>query len=202
MIYTDIKVENPNNLSEEIQIVFDKTREYINKESETFKKEVFDKVTDDIEEWMFERYENVQRQYFSDITTVLLGQKYQSVKDKEKIEEWLLGIGYSAQSFRKALYEENKEEILSALVNDSLYERLDNLFKSSYFRYWELSDITKNYPQTAIINHFTNYLLSKKGFADFMNMKLDDCIKSKREELQELERQISKINNELSNDDL
>jgi hypothetical protein len=177
--------------------IYIKTSQYLAKISEEFREKVFSAVCDDIEKWTSERIDNVKRYFFDEVVNHLLGinHVYIDSDDKKKIDEYLSGIGYTAQSFRKKLFDENREVILEAITRDAMYERLKPYER--YYRYWEFSDITEGYPQSSIARGFFDELISKKGFDDYMKERLSNDIIKLKEERDELSVSLKKIKYEL-----
>ena len=186
------KLNIPDEMEKESGIILKQTTEFLKKASESFEKDVFSKLCDDIETWIFERFENVRRQYFDGIRAFLCGETSTYIEDSKTLSIWLHEIGYTPKSFRKKIFEENKQDILEAITDDAIHERLKHSFVR-YFGGWEFSDITTGYPQSDIINSFMEYLMTKKGFDVCFDKKLSKKIKSKQEELARLNEEIIKI---------
>jgi hypothetical protein len=186
-----------DNMEDANDLVLEKTILQIKELQEKFNKEVFDKLCEDIEDWLFERFENVRWQYFNGIVAYLLDQDCVYISDKETLEQWLSDIGYTQQSFRKKIYEDNKETINKAITYDAVYEALKDLFNHSYFRTWTFKDITINYPQSTIIREFLRQLIQQEGFDDQVKNMLDDDIKQKMNKLNKLKTEIINIQNRI-----
>lgn len=77
-------------------------------------------IAEDIEAWLFERFENVRKQYFDDIVDYLLGEDHRFIEDEETLQNWLAGIGYTQKTFRKRIYQDNKEIINQAIISDAI----------------------------------------------------------------------------------
>ena len=75
------------------------TMEEIKELQKKFNKEVFGTICDDIETWLYERFENVRSSYFNGVVAFLLNEKNTYVTDKETLEKWLSGLGYTQESF-------------------------------------------------------------------------------------------------------
>jgi hypothetical protein len=186
-----------DNMEDVDNLVLEKTISQIKELQEKFNKEVFDKLCEDIEDWLFERFDNVRWQYFNGIVAYLLDQNCVYITNKETLEQWLSKIGYTQQSFRKKIYEDNKETVNKAIVYDAVYEALKNLFNHSYFKSWTFKDITINYPQTIIIKEFMRQLILTEGFNDEIKNMLDVEIKNKMNELSNLKLRIGDIQDKL-----
>lgn len=173
-----------DNMEEISGLLFKKTKEYITKATEELQKNVWLKTCDDLEDWMFECFDNVRYQYFQGVLAYLLGTKYTYTKDPEKLEEWLKSIGHDAISLRKKIYEENKDVIVQAIAADALYERATF---DTYFKHWNFSDTHRSYPQTNIVKRFFNYIINTNGFEEYMTEQLDATIQGKINRIKELE---------------
>lgn len=186
------KDENDDN--EKInKLVFDKTKSYINELKTDMFKDLFRALSEDIENYMYERFDNVKHKYFDQVTNFLLG-KYFCDNDDPQCKEWLTSIGYDASSFRKKIYEENKEDILNSLQSDATYEKLENKF-NSYFNSWTFQDISKAYPQTIIIQKFMNYLVEKEpeGFKVYIQKLNDRTIQQQLEKIEYYKKEIADL---------
>ena len=190
-----------DNMEELEKPILKTTMEEIKELQKNFNKEVFDNVCHDIETWLYERFDNVRQSYFNGVVAFLLDQKCVYIKDKETLEEWLSGIGYDQISFRKKIYEDNKETINKAITYDAMYEALEKLFEHSYFKSWNFSDINKRYPQTIIIKNFMQQLIKLDGFDNEIRKMLDEEVNQKlyeikyyKDELAEIQEKIKKLN--------
>jgi flagellar capping protein FliD len=190
----DIEEKGLEELEKEI---FIKTSEYFSNAVDKFKKEIFDTVSDDIEKWIYERIDNTKRYFFDAIVNHLMGVSavHVAIEDRTKIDEMLSGLGYTVQSFRKKLYEENKDVILKAIAEDGFYERLKPYERT--FQSWDFSDITKGYPQSSIARCFLNELIKKDGFDDYMKSILSTDIQAMKNQRDELKKELSDILSQL-----
>jgi flagellar capping protein FliD len=190
----DIEEKGLEELEKEI---FIKTSEYFSNAVDKFKKEIFDTVSDDIEKWIYERIDNTKRYFFDTIVNHLMGVSavHVAIEDRTKIDEMLSGLGYTVQSFRKKLYEENKDVILKAIAEDGFYERLKPYERT--FQSWDFSDITKGYPQSSIARCFLNELIEKDGFDDYMKSILSTDIQAMKNQRDELKKELSDILSQL-----
>ena len=176
---------NTDELNNEL---FKETSEYLKEQTEDMQKKLFDKVSSDIEEFMYERFDNVQQQYFENVVTFLLNREYRGAKDKEKLTKWLSSLGHDQQSFRKKIFEDNKEEITKQISYDASYELVENMFKDSYFKSWDFGDISTAYPQTQVVKGFLNALVKKDGFEDYLKEKVSHEMSNKLEDFNKLSK--------------
>jgi hypothetical protein len=191
--YDMINELKETNIEELEKEMFKVTDDYLNKAAEKFKKEMFHEVSTDLENWMSERIDNTKRYFFDAVVNYLIGRRCTGIdnKDKETINDFLKEIGFSAESLRLKIYEENKETILKEITNDSIYECLENFNRS--FKHWDLKDITTNYPQTDIIKKFIRYIVKIDGLENYIFEELNNEIKEKKEELKKLNIEINKL---------
>jgi len=185
--------EIEDNMEETKDLVLDKTIKTIESLQKKFNEEVFSSICDDVETWMFERFENVRRRYFDGIVSYLLDEDYRCITKVEPLEKWLAGLGYEQQSFRKKIYLDNKEEINNAIACDAVYQLIENMFVNNYFKSWEFKDITRGYPQTEIIKGFLKELISKDGFNEEVKNMLDNEINQKILKLKNLKEELSTL---------
>ncbi len=192
--------EFEDNMEDVSGLILDKTINKVKELQKQFNKEVFPAICDDIESWMYERFDNVRRQYFDAVVAFLLDQDNTHVTDKETLSEWLSGIGYTQAKFRTKIYEDNKEIINKSITGNAVYETLENMFETGYFRSWKFSDITKGYPQSIIIRKFMRELVKRDGFDEEIKAMLDAEAKEKlariaylKEELKQIEQRIEEI---------
>lgn len=169
------------------------TMEEVKELQKQFNKEVFSTICNDIETWLYERFDNVRQSYFDGVVAFLLDQKCVYVKDKETLEQWLSGIGYDQTSFRKKIYADNKEIINKAITYDAVYEALENLFNHGYFRSWDFGDIYKGYPQTNMIKSFLRQLIKLDGFNEEVKKMLDEEINNKLDEIKYYKNNLAEI---------
>lgn len=183
---------NTEELNEKL---FNETSKYIQGEADKFKDNVFGKIANDIESFMYERFDNVQEKYFDEVTSFLLDKKYSHVDEskKAKLTEWLKGLGHTPQEFRKKIYEENKTDILEQIQYDSVYELLQNMYESSYFRSWEFKDISTNYPQSQVVKEFLRILVQQNGFHEYVHELLNSENKKQYERLRELRNKVREV---------
>ena len=169
----EIKEKGLEELEKEI---FVKTSEYFANAVNKFRIDIFDTISSDIEKWIYERIDNTKRYFFDSIVNHLLGVSavHVAIQDRKKIDEMLSGLGYTAESFRKKIYEENKEVILEAITRDSFWERIEPYER--HFTCWNFSDITKGYPQSSIAKAFLNELIKKDGFEEYFKTLLNNDI--------------------------
>lgn len=186
----DIEEKGLEELEKEI---FIKTSEYFSNAVDKFRKEIFDTISTDIEKWIYERIDNTKRYFFDAIVNHLMGvsEVHVTIEDRTKINEMLSGLGYTVQSFRKKLYEENKDVILEAIAEDGFYERLKPYERT--FQSWDFADITKGYPQSSIAKCFLNELIKKDGFDDYMKSVLSKDILRMKEQRDELKKSLDDI---------
>ena len=186
-----------DNMEEISGLTFEKTNKEIEKISENLNNKLFSSLSDDIEKFMYERFENVRQQYFDGVVAFLLGKENHHVSEKQKLEEWLKGVGYDQETFRRKIFQENRNTIITAITEDMIYERLENMSKSSYFKSWNFGDIGRGVPHTEIVRSFLNYLAESEGFQSEYEKVLDTHIKNKQEHLKELKDDISRITSEI-----
>ena len=186
-----------DNMEEVGDLVFEKTKDKLEEFENKFKEEVFSTLCNDVEKWLFERFENVRYQYFEGVVSFLTGGDTYCVKNKEKLIEWLQGLGYTEQTFRKKIYEENKEIINEQIGHDASYELLENLYNNRYFKSWDFGDIHKGYPQSSIVRGFFEYLIEVEGFNEEINNLLDKEIKDKISDLNYYKEKIKELESEL-----
>lgn len=197
MYKSDFNFED--NMEEETnKLVLNITTDAIKELQQKFTKEVFNQLSDDSEEWLFERYDNVRRNYFDGVVAFLLKQKHTYIKDEKTLENWLSGIGYTQECFRQKIYEDNKEVINKSITYDAVYETLKNMFNHSYFKSWNFKDITINYPQTEIIKSFLKELIKQNGFNEEIKKMLDLEVSEKLNHMSELRNQICELQNKVT----
>lgn len=179
------------------QSLFKKSSEYLQKKSEEMKKEMFGELSFDIEQWIGERIDNVKRYFFDAIINHILAVRSIHVdsEDRKTIDKFLSGIGYTAESLRRKIYEENKEVILSNLLQDAYYERIKPFGR--YFQSWDFKDITINYPQSLIIKGFLEEIILKKGFKEYTESLLSTDIVRLKKERDDLLDSLNKIKSEI-----
>jgi len=187
-----------DNMEEMNEFILEKTTEKIRQLQKELNKEVFNTVCADIETWLYERFDNVRYNYFDNIVSFLLGVSKPEWNDNLKLNEWLTRVGYNQTSFRKKIYQDNKEIINEALANDAIYERMEAMFESGYFRSWDFSDISKGYPQSDLVRNFLHNLLEKDGFDKIFEDMLDFKINQKKNELDILKKRLTEIKQEIS----
>jgi hypothetical protein len=192
MYINDLKVEDGIDEVADNKIVMAETTAYIEKIKADFLKEVWYKLTDDIEKWMYERYDNVKMKYFDELITMLVGE-HRWGANEAKVNEWLTSLGYDSCKLRKKIYEENKDMINKAIADDAIYEYLDRNFGNKYFGEWNFKDITTNYPQTDIVRKFMGVLMAKEGFPEYVTSVLDKGILEKKAYLDQLKQEIASI---------
>ena len=160
-------------------------KSFMEKEALRMHEVIFTKSCDTIEEWLFERIDNVMRSSFDYVTNYLLGvtTSYVPEERKKEIDEYLTGIGYTANSFRKMLFEENREEILKAFQGDSIYLTLVEAFDRHSFSGYRKEHLKTAYPQTLILKGFAKYMMIQKDFKEYLSEEIDDNICKARDEL-------------------
>ena len=200
MYYHEFKFED--NMEEINDIVFTKTNKKIEQIKKILNDEVFTDLCEDIEEWMFERFDNVRNRYFNGIIAFLLDKDYTYVEDGLTLEKWLKEIGHTQQSFRKKIYEDNKEIINEAITYDAAYEALKNIFSHSYFKHWDFNDISAGYPQSYIVRDFMKKLINKNGFNEEIKNMLDQETKVKMSQLESLKKELAEIQNQIEEIDV
>lgn len=191
-------VELNENMEESKELIFKETDKKIEEAQKKLGQDLFDTLSSDIEEWMYERYDNVRRRYFDNVIAFLLNKDYTHIRDSETLEQWLSSVGYDQTNFRKKIYQDNKGAINEALANDAIYERIKAMFESGYFRSWDFSDISKGYPQSDLVRNFLHNLLEKDGFDKIFEDMLDFKINQKKNELDRLKKQLIEIKQEIS----
>lgn len=192
----DLKTDN-DNMEDVRDLILDKTRLLLNEAQEKFKEDVFEALYNDIENWLFERFDNVRREYFDGIVNFLCGSKYNYVKDEEKLKEWLSDIGFTQETLRRTIYIENKDIINKAITHDAIKDVLEGFGKHSFLRDWTFSNITVGYSQSLMAEGFLKVLIEKDGFDDYMHEILDDAILKKMEYVQRLNKEIADLENQL-----
>lgn len=199
MYKCDFNFEDIENEMESFEgSIFKKTKEHLEKQKE----EIFGEVCSDIENWMNERFENVQRRYFHEIIDFMLGRGMYA-KYRPRLEKFLSGLGYNEESFRKKIYEENKEIINESIFSDACFEKLYQNFCERHFRYFYFKDIHKNLDQHRLIKEIIEYLVKgdKGAFKEHLNNVLDNEIESKKNTIDELEKEIEEKHSLLNSDD-
>lgn len=179
------------------EFVFQATDKKIEEAQKKLGEDLFSSLSHDIEEWMYERFDNVRRCYFDSVVAFLLNQDNTYIRDKETLDQWLISVGYDQTNFRKKIYQDNKEIINEALANDAIYERMKMMFESGYFRSWDFSNISKGYPQSSLVKNFLHNLLEKDGFDEYIESMLDDKIKQRKKELDNLKENLVKIQKQI-----
>ena len=197
MYYTEFPIED--NMEELKDLIFEKTNNYIEENTKKVSDEIYNNLTGDIEDYLYERFSNIRYRYFEEVTTFLLDRKYHSIDSnvKLKLEEWLSGLGYDQQKFRIKIYNDNKQIINQAITDDAIYERLEGMFDNGYFKSWEFKDITKGYPQSSIIKSFLKQLVELEGFKEELNKVIDEETKEKMNELNYLKKEIKETKDKL-----
>jgi DNA primase len=189
----EIEFKDGENISKEI---YNKTSEYLKEEQDR----IFSKVCSDINSWMHERFSNVYNVMFDYVVNYLLGNPVAHVPQnvKELLAEKLNGLGLKEQKFREKIFEENKETIIHAIKNDSVYELVSNMY-TRYFHAWNYKDISTAYPQSEVIKAFFQLLIDAdvEGFKSYIGKNLDDEILSKKKYLEELKKEIQSINQQI-----
>ena len=178
---------------EELSSLTSKTKELVGKQISEITKELKESVFNDIENWMQERSENTFNKMFNYITDYLLGNENRYVpKDrKEKMDNLLKGIGFDAESFRKRIYKDNKEDIIQAIKYEKLYEEIKNMADVYAFKIFKYKDIKMNYPQSEIIREFVKYIIDEVDIKEYLVERIDKEILDKLEYLRELKGEIS-----------
>lgn len=179
------------------EFIFQATDKKIEEAQKKLGQDLFNSLSNDIEEWMYERFDNVRRRYFDDVVAFLLNKDNVYVRDKETLDEWFASVGYDQTNFRKKIYQDNKEIINEALANDAIYERMKMMFESGYFRSWNFTDISKGYPQSDLVRNFLHNLLEKNGFDEYVESMLNDKIKQRKRELDNLKEDLIKIQKQI-----
>ena len=192
----DLKTDN-DNMEDVRDLILDKTEILINEAQEKFKEDVFKALCNDIEDWLFERFSNVRREYFDGIVNFLCGSKYNYVKDEGKLKEWLSDIGFTQETLRQTIYIENKDIINKAITHDAIRETLEGFGKHSFLRDWIFGDITVGYSQSLMARGFLKVLIEKDGFDEYMHEILDEAILKKMEYVQKLNKEIADLENQL-----
>lgn len=189
MYFHDFKLNiDDKELNEKI---FNLTMDFLEKEIKTFQEKLFISIIEDIEHYMYERFENVQEQYFREIVSFLLGnERYINPEKENKLKEWLRGLGYTQESFRRKIYEDNKDDIVEQIQYDAVYELIQNMFTKSYLKSWHFKDINNLYLQSEVIKGFLDALIEKDGFQKYLSEVLDEKNKAKYERLQELKNEL------------
>lgn len=189
MYFHDFKLNiDDKELNEKI---FNLTMDFLEKEIKTFQEKLFISIIEDIEHYMYERFENVQEQYFREIVSFLLGnERYINPEKENKLKEWLRGLGYTQESFRRKIYEDNKDDIVEQIQYDAVYELIQNMFTKSYLKSWHFKDINNLYLQSEVIKGFLDALIEKDGFQKYLSEVLDEKNKAKYERLQELKNKL------------
>jgi hypothetical protein len=199
--YRFIRENEPNNKDEILKDIFKKTEKYLSDKAETFKKDVFSEVADDIETWIEERLDNVLQRNFTYLEQILFdGNSYVPNERKEAINNYLIGIGYTAEKFRKKLFDEHKDEILKALEGDIIYEKLKCIFDNYSFGNYSIQSLNTSYPQTSIIKGFARYMINQMPFNEFMESEINKTIKDAKVELNELRLKIKQAEEILDNE--
>jgi hypothetical protein len=197
-MYThDFKLEfNDEELNEKL---FKEASEFIKQEADKFEKSVFGKIAEDMEHFMYERLENVQQVYFREVTAFLLDEKYSSINSDKKLKltEWLKGLGFTQEEFRKKIYEENKQDIIEQIQYDSIYELLKNMYERSYFKSWDFKDISTAYPQSQVVKEFLRVLVKQNGSQEYIHELLDSENKKQYERLQELRNKVIEVEDKI-----
>lgn len=179
--------------------LIDKIGSFLEEAMKALQIETTEYIMSGIEDYMYERFDNVQEEYFRKIVSFLLGSKHHRPDNNEevKLSKWLRGLGYTEQEFRKRIYEENKNEILEQIQYDAVYELATNAFTNSFFKSWEFKDININYPQSQVVRGLLETLANKDGFQEYMGDYLDEINKNKLEYKSQLERKIDELEKRL-----
>ena len=170
--------------------------------AERLLKESMDSLTDkmrteifnDIENYLYERLEEVKRKYFDEVFGFLLGEN----KDHE-LKPWLEELGYTQQSFRQKIYEDNKEEINNAIAKDYVFDVLEKTF-ATYYGHWEWDDVKIGYPQSKVMDGFARAVISNRygGFRNHVLKMLDDEARAKFKQFDEISAKLADARNMLS----
>jgi CHAD domain-containing protein len=200
--YTFIRDNEPDNKNEVLKNIFKKSEKYLSEQAEKFKKDVFSEITEDIENWLDERLDNVTHRNFEYLEQLLFGGLTYVPEDKKKaIEHYLTGIGFTAEKFREKLFKEHREEILKSIEYNVIYDSLEAAFNHYSLSNYAFSDIRKNYPQSDIIRGFARYMINQMPFNEFMESEIHESIKKARQELQNLRIEAKKLKEILDNYD-
>ncbi len=199
MVYSSDIIENKETIDKEIedleQGLFINSKKYIDQIKEKIFGDLYLKFSEDIENYMYEHSENVKRRYFNEIINFLTGNQTSYGKNKELLEKWLTDLGYDAEKFRKRIFEENKDIIIKQIMEDSIFDKMEDLFAHSYFSDSTYKHLTTNYPQTLVVKGFINFLtnLNNTEFNKLLSDKIDETVKNKRQELDDLKKEIDDI---------
>lgn len=102
-----------DNMDDYKELILQKTDRLI----EEIKKDLFHSLCDDIEKWIFERFENVRRHYFKSVIDFLINEE-STTRDRKKLTEWLTEEGFTQKTLRAKIYADNKEVIDKAIIQD------------------------------------------------------------------------------------
>lgn len=195
MYHSDFKLTvNSDEVNEEL---FKESTRYIAKQTEKMQSKLFDKLSIDMEKFMYEKFDNVQERYFNNVVSFLLDEDYVHNPDKKKLSNWLKDLGYTQEKFREKIYNDNKEDIIEQISYDSAYELVKNMFGDSYFKHWEFSDINRNYPQSQVVKGFLDELIERDGFTQYLEGVLDGKIKDKLEDYKRHKEYLESIINKI-----
>ena len=181
---------------EDISSLTSKTKELVGKQISEMSEKLKESVFDDIENWMEERSENTFDLMFDYITSYLLGKDNRCIPSdrKEKMDNLLNGIGYDAETFRERIYKENKEDIITSIKYEKLYEEIKNMADRYGFKIFKYKDIKMNYPQSEIIRGFAKYIINEVDVKEYLMEGIDKEIKDKLEYLKNLKSKINEAN--------
>lgn len=182
-----------DNMEDISKLILERTNSYLEQKSKEFKEEVWDVVAKDIEEFMYERFDNVRHRYFEEVVGFLLGKEHIHLANKRTLQDWLQSVGYTEQSFRKKVFEENKDAIIEAIKTDAEYEFAKNLFDSSYYKSWTFADFSGRYPQSDVVKNILYGIVNQKGFTEVFTKMLDVETRRKMADLNDIKSEISEL---------
>jgi len=195
---------NVEGQEEVLKECFAGAREFLEEESKKLQEGVFNKTAESIEKWLEERLDNGVSKTFDHVTNALLAHRTSQWVDpsvREEVNNLLLGIGYSPKSFRKKLFEENKEEILKDFQANAIYISLQDAFSRYSFKDYSIESMKRAYPQTEILQGFARYMLDQKDFSKYLDSYFDNEIINKKKQLDELSKRIEEAKQILGNEE-
>ena len=186
----EFKVED--SMEELSDLVFSTTNSYLEKKTKELQDELLQAVSEDVETFIYERFDNVRRRYFGEVSGFLLGKEIY-LTNKKTLQQWLQATGYTEESFRKKIFEDNKGVIIEAIKTDAEYEFAKNLFNSNYFKSWTFSDLSTWYPQSEVVRNILWGLVNQKGFTEVFTEMLDVETKKKMAHLNDIKKKIAEL---------
>ena len=182
------------------EIMLNNIPELLDKILNKHKAKIENVFMENLEETIEDSMENAKNYIFNDIMSIILGKNnvYVSEKHKTFIEDSLLGLGYTASSLRKKIYEENKENVLKAIQRDAAFEKIENTLLDRMFYCWDFKDINKDYPQSILIRSLFKSVAGKKHLKEWAIEKSEKELSDLLKEVDEQKKELSKLKSQIN----